>query len=152
MSSEPPPEKSYAEDRGLEAQSPRASTRRREIWGSRGNARRSVAIAGVLAIAVGVSLFLFLTQRGGGGRQEGVAAPAVGLACPYLKQAAEAYDRGDPAMFDDAIERAAKVAEDTLQTSGQTFGTPERIAIQLRFGENGDVQRLLARAEAACLG
>jgi hypothetical protein len=78
------------------------------------------------------------------------AAPAQGLACPNLQQAAEAYERGDRGAFEREIAEAAKIAQGTLDKSGQAFGKPERIALELELGQINDPERLLATAQDIC--
>jgi hypothetical protein len=110
--------------------------------------RSIVTVLGVLAIAGSVGLFLFRTQ--GSSQQKEQPAPTRGGACPLLFQAAAANERGDRVAFSREIEEAAKVAEDTLQTSGEEFGEPERIALELELGQIRNPERLLARAQDVC--
>jgi hypothetical protein len=107
-----------------------------------------VPVVGVLAVAGGVGVFLFLTQKSDSKPEH--VTPALGLTCPSLQQAADAYGRGDRVAFNQAVDRAAHVAEDTLQKSGEVFGEPERIALELDLGASQDTQRLLDRAGIAC--
>jgi hypothetical protein len=104
--------------------------------------------AGVLAVGAAVGLFLFLTQ--GSNQQAGQESPSRGVVCPYLQQAAVAYERGDSVAFNKTIERAVKIAEDTLQQSGQTFGEPEHIALELGLGPQEAAGKLLDKAESTC--
>jgi hypothetical protein len=104
--------------------------------------------AGVLAVGVAVGLFLFLTQ--GSNPQAVHGSPSRGGVCPYLQQAAAAYERGDSVVFNKTIERAVKIAEDTLQRSGETFGGPERIALELGLGPREAAGKLLDKAESTC--
>jgi hypothetical protein len=56
-------------------------------------------------------------------------------------------------LFDRTIAQAAKVAEDTLQKSGQAFGEPERIALELDLSSNQSsarIERLLELATREC--
>lgn len=106
-----------------------------------------VSIA-VLALAAGVAGALFLSQTSKPPRKR--AAPAQGLACPFLHQAADAYDSGDLAAFQHAASQAAEVAQGTLQTSGQAFGAPERVALELSSGSTGRAPQLLSRAVDVC--
>jgi hypothetical protein len=105
----------------------------------------------LLAVAGSVGLFLFRTQ-GVDQQKEQQEQPALtrGLTCPHLLQAADASGRGDRLAFSREIQAAAKVAEDTLQTSGEEFGEPERIALELELGQIKNPERLLARAEDVC--
>lgn len=104
-------------------------------------------VAVVIAAAVAGSLLLNQTDEQ---PKEGAAAPTNGLACPYLQQASDAYDRGDQAGYENAVAQAKDVAEGTLQTSGQSFGTPERIALELGLGHHDDPTPMLEHALAAC--
>jgi hypothetical protein len=136
------PDDEPAGDHGVPDQ-PNTATRR--SWRSIG-----IAIA-VLVIAGGVAAVLFLSPSEEQPKER--AAPTRGLACPYLEQASQANDRGDRAAFETAITRAADVAQDTLQTSGQSFGEPERIALELGLaGSAGSnrVERLLGLALTEC--
>jgi flagellar basal body-associated protein FliL len=116
--------------------------------GRRGRWRSITAVVGVLAVAGGVAAFLFLSSDPAPPTDQ--ATPALGLACPDLRAAAKAYEQGDDAAFDRSIAQAAEVAEQTLQTSGQVFGEPERIALELELGDEHSTQRLLARVNVAC--
>jgi hypothetical protein len=146
MSSDPPAETSPTQDEGIAAVSADPSrNQRRARW-------TSVAAAlGVLAIAGGVAAFLFLSSDPDAPIEQ--AAPALGLACPGLQAAAEAYEQGDSASFEQSIAQAAKVAEETLQKSGQAFGEPERIALELELSPNqspAHIERLLELAIRDC--
>jgi hypothetical protein len=110
--------------------------------------RFAATAAGVLAVGAAVGLFLFLTQ--GSNQQAGQESPSRGVVCPYLQQAAVAYERGDSVAFNKTIERAVKIAEDTLQQSGQTFGEPEHIALELGLGPSKRAGQLLDLAKTAC--
>ena len=106
-----------------------------------------------LLIAGGIAGALFFTQEDDKPPKEPArqqAAPEQGLACPSLEQAARAHESGDRAEFEDAIERAAAVAEETLQTSGQSFGKPERLALEIEQAAPADIGELLVQAEKAC--
>jgi hypothetical protein len=83
------------------------------------------------------------------------SAPQQGLACPHLRQAAQAFDDGDISAFDDDVATAASAAQHALQTSGETFGEPEHIALELHLKADDNparVQRLLGAALRACEG
>jgi hypothetical protein len=110
-----------------------------------------VAVVGVLAVAGGIGAFLFLNQNSGSKPDQ--VATMRGLACPSLQQASDAYSRGDQVAYNQAISQAAHIAEDTLQTSGQVFGKPERIALELDLESNESstrVERLLELAAQGC--
>lgn len=122
--------------------------------GSRGRWSTVIAVVGVLLVAGGIAVFQFLssdtdTDPNPDSANE-VAASEEGLACPHLQQAAEAYERGDTAAFDREISRAAEVAENTLERSGQVFGEAERIAMELDLGPEREVRSLLDRVSGAC--
>jgi hypothetical protein len=106
------------------------------------------AIAGVLAVAWGVAAFLFFSSRPDTPDEQ--SSLREGLACPYLRQAAEAYERGDRPAFNRTIARAATIAVDTLQESGQAFGEPERIALELDLGAEQRAPSLVGRVDGAC--
>jgi hypothetical protein len=110
--------------------------------------RSIVTLLGVLAIATGVGLYLFRTQAPN--EQTDQPAATRGGACPRLLLAADANERGDRVAFSREIGEAAKVAEDTLQTSGEEFGEPERIALELELGQIRNPEHLLDRARDVC--
>jgi hypothetical protein len=110
--------------------------------------RSTITVIAVLALAAVVAGALLFNNRTDQSRDH--AAPTQGLACPYLQQAADAYERGDRTAFDSAVAQALKVAQDTLQTSGQAFGKPERIALELGLGQPNDPTPLLDRARDLC--
>jgi hypothetical protein len=146
MSSEPPSETSPMQDEGIAAESADPSGNR-----SRGRWTSVAAALGVLAVAGGVAAFLFLSSDSD--RPTDQASPAQGLACPHLRAAAEAYEQGDSASFDRSIAQAAEVAEATSQKSGQVFGEPERIALELELSPNQSsarIERLLELALQGC--
>lgn len=108
-------------------------------------------LIGVLAVAGSVAALQFLSSAPDA--KEKQAAPAQGLACPHLREAADVYDRGDRAAFEEAIARAAGIAEEALQKSGQVFGEPERIALELDLAprqNSARVERLLEVALQYC--
>jgi hypothetical protein len=112
-------------------------------------------VAGAL-IAIGIAAASLL---GNVDTRQGVTPsdPAQrGLACPALEEAAAAFDEGDLPAFRDAVKEAARIAERTLETSGQVFGVPERTALTLRSTirpsglQSKGVGKLLGRTEQAC--
>ena len=117
--------------------------------GRRAVRRSVVAVVAALVIAAGVASFLLLSS-GSDSKTGSAAPPARGLACPYLQQAADAYERGDRPAFDQAIDQAAQVAKEALQRSGEAFGDPERIALELRLSGGHDATRLLEKGHAFC--
>jgi hypothetical protein len=108
-----------------------------------------VTVIGVVAVAGGLGVFLFLNQNSDSKPEQ--VSTVRGLACPYLEQAADAYNRGDQVAYKQSIRQAAHIAEDTLQTSGEVFGEPERIALELDLSEGQNAKTLLAQAQALCL-
>ena len=143
MSSEPPSETNPMQGEELTAESHKPSGDR-----MRGRWRSITTLVGVLAVAGGIAAFLFLSSEPD--LRNEPAAAAKGLACPHLRRAAAAFENGDRDAFDQAIARAAKVAEDTLQISGQIFGEPERIALELQLGSEEHVPLLLRNVDGAC--
>lgn len=144
MSTEPP------SDGTTDIRGERASPEAQDLRGT-GNARRwrTVAVAAsVLVLAGGVAAFLFLSSDTDPPTEE--AKPTEGLACSHLLRAAEAHAQGDETEFDQEIARAAQVAEETLQNSGEVFGEPERIAVELELGQPEDVDSLLVSARDEC--
>jgi uncharacterized protein HemX len=144
MSSEPPSGTTHENEEGLagESEDPSGSQRQRTV----------AAIVAALVVAAGVAAFLFVSEPETPVQQQPTtAAPTEGLACPHLLRAAEAYEQSDRAAYDREIDRAAEAAENALQTSGQAFGQPEEIALELDLGLAKDVERLLASGQEACL-
>jgi hypothetical protein len=145
MTSEPPSEPSYEHDERVVGESEDPSGTQ-----SRGRQRTVAAIVAALVVAVGVSAFLFVSDPETPAQQQ-PTKPAKGLACPDLLRALEAFEQGDQAEYEREIDRAAKAAENTLQNSGQVFGKPEEIALELDLGREKDVDRLLESAQEICL-
>jgi hypothetical protein len=145
MSSEPPSKWGQQQDKGLPAQDAgREHSADAWTWSWMSVA----AVAAALVVAGGVAAFLFFYS--GLDQPPEQAAPAQGLACPFLLRAADAYEKGDRVAFNREVARAAEVAEETLQKSGQVFGEPERIALELDLGSKEDVSILLERMDKAC--
>jgi hypothetical protein len=109
-----------------------------------------VVTVAVLAVAVGAGLYLFRAQTPG--RASEPSPPVHGVACPHVLQAADAYERGDLATYRQEIGLAANAAEDALQTSGEVFGEPERIALELGLSDRPDMHKLLGKASVVCSG
>jgi hypothetical protein len=145
MNTESPPNASNPYGEGttsLGSDAPMKSGRGKRGW-------KSIAvIAGVAVIAGAIGLSLYLTQRSNSMNES--ATPERGLACPYLRRAAEARAQGDLVTYDKAINQAREVAEHVLQRSGEVFGEPERIALQLGLGQHADITTLLDRADSVC--
>jgi hypothetical protein len=149
MNSEPPSDAGHTNG---EAPVPDSDATLRTRDGKQG--WRSMAIVmGIVVVVAAFGWALYVTAGSDSKSEE--LAPERGVACVHLLDAAHAYDDGDQAAFDDAIKRGARVAEDTLQRSGQLFGEPERIALELDLASNKDaahVERLLELALRDCQG
>lgn len=149
---EPPSGKAVGQDEGVPAASPDPQAPGEPIAGRSRVAWPSIVTgAVVLAIAGGAGWSLFDTQSSQPRKES--APLARGLACPYLLQAADAYAQGDQSAFRQKIQQAARVAQDTLQTSGQAFGDPERVSIELDLAADLSptrTKRLLELAVGDC--
>ena len=111
---------------------------RRNRRDGRSPGRARWVIVGLLVALVVVAAFVGqLLNRGPGER---TVALVRGVACSYLSAAFEARRSGDDQAFRDSVKAAARVAEESLDRSGQLFGTPEKLAIELGFA--------LSRAQA----
>jgi hypothetical protein len=117
----------------------------RVSWKSIASSVVALAIAGSVASAL-----FFDPDDQSEQRTTQPAATEHGLACPFLEQAARFYDSGDRPGFKSAIARAANIAEGALQTSGQPFGKPERLALELQQAARSHIADLLVQAEKAC--
>jgi hypothetical protein len=107
--------------------------------------------AAILVIAGVVALSLLHTK--GSGQKKEQSTSVSGVACPQLLLAADAYGRGDHDAFSLQIAQAARVAQDALQTSGEVFGEPERIALELHLNpkeSSAGIERLLQLAVQEC--
>jgi hypothetical protein len=115
---------------------------------------RSIALIGAIVGALVIGVILTAS--------EDVGSPASpepeserGVACPFLRFALEAFDAGDDTGFANSVRVAARQAELTLERSGQVFGRPEEIALQLRSlverePASQTMRDLLLRAKAYC--
>jgi hypothetical protein len=113
---------------------------------SRSRVLIAVLIAAVLIVAGVGGQMLRNEPQGDTRRSASSDRPARGAACPSLAQAYQLVGDGKMDAFVSTIEEAARVAERTLDRSGQTFGRPERLAIQLSY----DIQN--ARRAAVIAG
>lgn len=118
-------------------------------------ARTRWLIAGLLVAFVAVAAVAgqLLNRR----PDELTAPPVRGEACPYLSAAFKARRSGDDVAFRDSVSDAARVAKASLNRSGELFGTPEKLAIELGFALSGDqtpigksIDGRLHRAAEAC--
>jgi hypothetical protein len=135
---------------------------RREPPGEPGQRSDRLSLKTAIAVLVGLGMigivvgYLAFSDREsdqpsvGDGAQEGVA-------CPHLR---DAYDRrleGKETAVRGAVEAAARAGEAALDRSGQVFGRPEEIALQLEYaiteGNRAatNVSRLLENARDACI-
>jgi hypothetical protein len=64
--------------------------------------------------------------------------PERGESCPFLSAAFKARLSGDEVAFRDSVSEAARVAKASLNRSGELFGTPEKLAVELSFALSGD--------------
>ncbi len=104
-----------------------------------------------LLIAGGVAAALLLKPGDKQPRERAaVTSPVSGLACPLLQQASDAYNSGDHVAYEAAIQQAEKIAKETLQRSGEDFGEPERIALELGLDGDARAPALLAKVDEAC--
>lgn len=116
---------------------------------------RSLALgAGVLVGGVAVAVLLL---RGDGSDLSPATKPERGIVCPHLQEAAEEVEAGNETAFVEAVKIAAREAELVLERSGQLFGRPEELALDLRavVAEVGEfrinkVERPLAQAQESC--
>ena len=117
-----------------------------------GSGSRKPVVIAVVAVATAavVAGALLFSQQDEQPKARATSPAARGLACPYLEQAADAYDSGDHAAYEDAVAQAKDAAEGALQTSGQAFGKPERIALELGLATHPDVSGLLTKASEVC--
>lgn len=84
-------------------------------------------------------------------------SPERGVACPYLREAVEHFRSGNDMAFRQAVAAAAQIGELALDRSGQLFGRPEKLAIELQYlvaqerdGPAGKMERTLSAAKQAC--
>jgi uncharacterized protein HemX len=131
MTSEPPSDMSSSQDEDVAERPDRPELPDEPTREERHTRLGSIVLAVVaLTLATGAGLYLFFFSQGSSQTQEN-SAPTRGLACPHLVVAADAYARGDFTDYREEIGLAEKAAEDALQTSGQVFGEPEHIALEL---------------------
>ena len=123
--------------------------------------RHVVLVAGIIA-AAGIGGFLWLSRDDPPGAGETADAPEPvvaeqGVACPHLYEAFTYRQAGDAEALRRSVDTAAQASEQALQQSGQAFGRPEEIAIELQYAltragakEADDADALFAEARAAC--
>jgi len=113
-------------------------------------------LAGVF-VAVAVAVYLW-TSDGGSDRPAPVPHEKRGVACPALRDAFEETQAGERESFRQSVDEAVRAGEEALDRSGQVFGQPERIAIELQYAlatnagqTSTELMRLLENARSACL-
>jgi hypothetical protein len=117
-------------------------------------------VAGTIAaFAVGGYLWLAGDDSPGAGDNGDAPDPVVaeqGVACSYLHEAFTHRQAGDTDALLRSVDAAAQASEEALQQSGQEFGRPEEIAIELqhalaaRPSAAEDITRFLAEAQERC--
>lgn len=118
-----------------------------------------MALAAGILVAVAVGTYLWLSD--GGSPSETANAPAArveqGVACSRLQEAFMQNQAGNPEALRRLVDAAARAGEQALQQSGQEFGRPEEIAIELKYVLTRDpakvteeTEALLDEARAAC--
>jgi hypothetical protein len=116
--------------------------------------RTRFVIAGLTAIVLGAAVVGNQLSGGSTAPEAPAGRPKHGTACPLLAEAFDLSRRGDEQVLSSTVKEAARVAEATLEISGQTYGAPERTALQLRDdiaeGDAVAVRAGLERAAAAC--
>jgi hypothetical protein len=113
-------------------------------------------VGGVVVAAVVVAILL-VDSDDPAPAPRGETGPEQGIACPFLQAAFDEFEAGNEAAFAAAVKIAAREAELTLERSGQVFGRPEELALELRAELarsqsqfNNGISRLVAEAEGAC--
>jgi hypothetical protein len=115
----------------------------------------------VAGIVAGIVVGGYLWMSGGDSPGETPDAPESvvvehGVACPHLHEAFTHNQAGDVEALKGAVDAAARAGEQALQQSGQEFGRPEEIAIELQYaisrGKGGAtrVSHLLENALRDC--
>jgi hypothetical protein len=117
---------------------------------------RIALIAGLVAAAA-VGGYLWLSGGGGGSSPPATAAPKRGVACPQLREAFEQNQNGNEPGLRRSVTAAARAGEQALDRSGQVFGRPEEIALELQYVLTGERDRprkevamYLGQARRAC--
>lgn len=116
---------------------------------------RQIGFVAGLLTAAAVAFFLWIS--GNDPDSSPTAAPKKGLACPQLREAFEQSEAGNEDAVRRSVRAAARAGERALDRSGQAFGRPEEIALELEYvlAEGGDrasrdVARFMDEAEMAC--
>lgn len=118
---------------------------------------RRIAVVGGLVVAAVVIAVLLMDSADPERAPEGETGPEQGVACPFLRDAFDEFEGGNDAAFQEAVRVAAREAELTLERSGEVFGRPEELALELRSQVErgaglGDrrLSSVLAQAESSC--
>lgn len=118
---------------------------------------RWVLITAVVVIVAAAAIAGWALTRGEEDVVDRGSSPGVppqrGVACAEMQRAVAARASGDDVAFEQAVREAARLAERTLDVSGQIFGRPERLALELRYAlGDGDeaVDASLRAAADAC--
>jgi hypothetical protein len=132
----------------------RDTGRRKWQWlPSRPSTRGYLIVVGAGLLAVGYVVFAQLT---GPEVPPPPPPPQQGLACPYIEAATEVLSNGDELLFHQDVDQAAAVANETLNRSGEIFGEPEGLAIELQYIvktqgiSSPNVAEVLDKARTAC--
>jgi hypothetical protein len=80
-----------------------------------------------------------------------------GVACVQLRQAFDQSQSGNDEALRRSVAAAAHAAEESLNRSGQVFGPPEKIALNLEYAladqsskAREDAKKYLVQAREAC--
>lgn len=117
---------------------------------------RRIAIVGSLVVAAVVVAILVFDSDDLERDTTDETGPEQGVACPFLREAFDEFEVGNDAAFAEAVRVAAREAEFTLERSGQTFGGPEELALELRAAlanrrtSAARIRESLSHAEEAC--
>jgi hypothetical protein len=119
--------------------------------------RRPQTIAFIVGLLVAGAVAVYLWTSDGGSDRPTAASPQRGVACPHLREAFEHSEAGNEVSARRSVDAAARAGEEALNRSGQVFGRPEEIAIELQYvlAEDSkrarkDVARYFAQAQTAC--
>jgi hypothetical protein len=93
--------------------------------------RSAIALVAGLLLAGGVAVYLWTSDEGSD--RPATAAPERGVACPGLREAFDQNQAGNDAAFRRAVDAAARAGVQALDRSGQVFGRPEEIALELQY-------------------
>jgi hypothetical protein len=130
-------------------------------WAGGLQLRHVVLVAGIIA-AVAIGGYLWLSGDDSSVADETADAPESvvaekGMACPHLYEAFTHRQAGDAEALRRSVDTAAQVSEQALQQSGQDFGRPEELAIELQYALSEDTEstaqgvvRYFDQAREAC--